>query len=138
MTMARRQSHTRSASAADARAHLDKARESLPAAEDSLELGNRVAAAGNAVHAGIGAADAITAARAAVVSGEHSQSPAHLERVGGDDGRKAAAQLRRLLPLKNRAEYDPDPILAAEAKAAVTAAIRMVRIAEQTVKQVER
>lgn len=139
MMTARRQSQTRSASAADARAYLDKAREFLRAAEDSLELGNRVAAAGNAVHAGIGAADAITAARAAVVwKGEHSQSPAHLEKVGGDDGRKAAAQLRRLLPLKNRAEYDPDPILAAEAKAAVTAAIRMVRIAEQAVNQVER
>ncbi|MDA8047775.1 MAG: hypothetical protein M0Z30_21505, partial [Actinomycetota bacterium] len=85
MMTARRQSQTRSASAADARAYLDKAREFLRAAEDSLELGNRVAAAGNAVHAGIGAADAITAARAAVVwKGEHSQSPAHLERAGGD------------------------------------------------------
>jgi HEPN domain-containing protein len=138
MTAARRGTKTRSASAADARSYLNKSREFLRAAEDSLELGNRVAAAGNAVHAGIAAADAITAARATVVwKGEHSQSPAHLERVGGDDGRKAAAQLRRLLPLKNRAEYDPDPISAAEAKAAVTAAARMVRIAEQTVKQVE-
>jgi len=53
-------------------------------------------------------------------------------------GRKAAPQLRRLLPLKNRAEYDPEPISATEAKAAVAAAARMVRIAEQTVKQVER
>jgi|NGEPerStandDraft_6_1074524.scaffolds.fasta_scaffold03838_8 alkylation response protein AidB-like acyl-CoA dehydrogenase len=98
-----------------------------------------VAAAGNAVRAGIGAADAITAARAAVVwKGEHSQAPAHLEKVGGEKGRKAAPQLRRLLPLKNRAEYDPEPISATEAKAAVTAAARMVRIAEQTVKQVER
>ena len=139
MTAARRQTQTRSASAADARAYLDKSREFLRAAEDSLELGNRMAAAGNAVHAGVGAADAITAARAAVVwKGEHSQSPAHLERVGGDDGRKAAAHLRRLLPLKNRAEYDPDPISPAEAKGAVTAAIRIVRIAEQTVRQVER
>jgi hypothetical protein len=139
MTAARRETQTRAASAADARSYLNKAREFLRAAEDSLELGNRVAAAGNAVHAGIGAADAITAARAAVVwKGEHSQSPAHLERVGGDEGRKAAPQLRRLLPLKNRAEYDPDPISAAEAKAAVTAATRTVRIAEQTVKQVER
>jgi hypothetical protein len=138
MTAARRGTKTRSASAADARSYLNKSREFLRAAEDSLELGNRVAAAGNAIHAGIGAADAITAARAAVVwKGEHSQSPAHLERVGGDDGRKAAAQLRRLVPLKNRAEYDPDPISAAEAKAAVTAAARMVRIAEKTVKQVE-
>jgi hypothetical protein len=43
-----------------------------------------------------------------------------------------------ILPLKNRAEYDPESISATEAKAAVTAAARMVRIAEQTVKQVER
>ena len=123
----------------DARAYLDKAREFLRAAEDSLGLGNRVAAAGNAVHAGIGAADAISAARAAVVwKGEHSQAPAHLDRVGGEDGRRAAAQLRRLLPLKNRAEYDPDPISASEAKAAVTAAVRIVRIAELAVDQVDR
>ena len=137
MTPAPRQTQTRPASAA--RAYLDKAREFLRAAEDSLGLGNRVAAAGNAVHAGIGAADAITAARAAVVwKGEHSQAPAHLEKVGGEEGRKAAPHLRRLLPLKNRAEYDPDPIAAPEAKAAVTAAGRMVRIAEQAVRQVER
>ena len=50
---------------------------------------------------------------------------------------EAAAQLRRLLPLKNRAEYDPDPISASEAKAAVTAAARMVRIADLAVGQVE-
>jgi hypothetical protein len=75
MTAARRQTTTTPASAADARAYLDKALEFLRAAEDSLELGNRVAAAGNAVHAGIAAADAITAARATVVwKGEHSQS----------------------------------------------------------------
>jgi hypothetical protein len=74
MTAARRQSQTRPATPGDARAYLDKAREFLRAAEDSLGLGNRVAAAGNAVHAGIGAADAITASRAAVVwKGEHSQ-----------------------------------------------------------------
>ena len=138
MTAVRR-TQTRPVSGADARVYVDKARKFLRAAEDSLELGNRVAAAGNAVHAGIGAADAITAARAAVVwKGEHSQSPAHLEKVGGDEGRKAAPHLRRLLPLKNRAEYDPEPISATEAKAAVTAAVRMVRIAELVVKQVER
>src|SRR5271163_2703516 len=74
MTAARR-TQTRPASVVDARAYLDKAREYLRATEDSLELGNRVAATGNAVHAGIAAADAITAARAAVVwKGEHSQA----------------------------------------------------------------
>ncbi len=73
-----------------------------------------------------------------VWKGEHSQSPARLEKVGGDGGMKPAAHLRRLLPLKNRAEYDPDPMSAAEAKGVVTAAIRMVRITELSVKQVER
>ena len=58
------------------------------------------------------------------------------EMVTTQEGRKAAPQLRRLLPPKNRAEYDPEPISATEAKAADTAAARMVRIAEQTVKQV--
>jgi hypothetical protein len=57
--------------------------------------------------------------RAAVFrKGEHAQAPAHLEKVGGEQGRKAAPHLRRLFPLKNRAEYDPDPIAAPEAKAA--------------------
>ena len=72
MTAARRQAQTRTASAADARAYLDKAREFQRAAEDSLGLGNRVAAAGNAVHASIGAADAITAARAQQWSGREN------------------------------------------------------------------
>ncbi len=134
MTPRQRQVGTWPASNADARAYLDKAREFLRAAEDSLTLGNRKAAAGNAVHAGIGATDAISAARAAVVwKGQHSLAPAHVENVGGEEGRKAAAQLRRLLPLKNRAEYDPEPISTTEAKAAVTAEARTVRIAEQVV-----
>jgi hypothetical protein len=138
MTAARRPTQTRRASVADARAYLAKAREFLRAAEDALALSNRVAATGNAVHAGIAAADVITSARAAVVwKGEHSQAPAHLEKVAGSDGKKAALHLRRLVPMKNRAEYDPDPITASEAKAAVTAAIRIVRIAEQVVGQLE-
>jgi hypothetical protein len=110
MTAARRPTQTRRASVADARAYLAKAREFLRAAEDALALSNRVAATGNAVHAGIAAADVITSARAAVVwKGEHSQAPAHLEKVAGSDGKKAALHLRRLVPMKNRAEYDPDP-----------------------------
>ncbi len=59
-----------------------------------------------------------------------------------EEEREAAPQLRRLLPLKNRAEYDPEPIAQAEATAAVTASAsaseRMVRIAEQTVKRIKR
>jgi hypothetical protein len=137
MTAARRPTQTRRASLADARAYLAKAREFLWAAEDALTLGNRVAATGNAVHAGIAAADAMTGARAATVwKGEHSQAPAHLEKAAGSDGKKAAPHLRRLAPTKNRAEYDPGPIAASEAKSAVTSAtriVRIVRIAEQVV-----
>ncbi len=110
MSPSRSRGQTRPASLSDARAYLSKAEEFLQAAADSLVHGNRVAVAGNAVHAGIAAADAISAARSgAVWKGEHTQAAGHLERAGGADGGRAAAHLRRLLPLKNRAEYDPAP-----------------------------
>ncbi|HVC69801.1 MAG TPA: hypothetical protein VNC61_06000 [Acidimicrobiales bacterium] len=128
-----RQAKTRKASPGVAEAHLSKAREYLRAATDSLALDNRVAATGNAVHAGIAAADAIAAALVGSVwAGEHSQAPAHLEKAGAD-GRQAATQLRRLLPLKTKAEYDPAPISAGDARAALKAAERMVAIAERIV-----
>jgi len=65
--------------------------------------------------------------------GEHAQAPAHLE-AAGEDGKLAARHLRRLVPLKTRAEYDPAPVRAAEATAAVSAATRMVAIARETLK----
>lgn len=95
---------TRPAGLGEAGAYLSKAREFLRAAEDSLELGNNTAAVGNAVHAGILGADAIAAARSrAVWRGEHAQAASHLE-AAGEDGKQAARHLRRLLPLKTRAE----------------------------------
>ena len=66
----------------------------------------------------------------ALWSGEHNQAPMHLEKAG-PDGRQAATQLRRLLPLKTKAEYDPAPIGQVEAQAAVKSAERMVAIAER-------
>ena len=63
MTAARRQTTTRPASAADARAYLDKALEFLRAAEDSLELGNCVAAAGT------------PCTRASLLPGPHRTAP---------------------------------------------------------------
>jgi hypothetical protein len=132
------QAKTRKASLSDARAHLSKAREYLRAATDSLALDNRVAATGNAVHAGIAAADAIAAGLVGSVwAGEHSQAPVHLEKAGGD-GRQGATQLRRLLPLKTKAEYDPEPIGAGDARAAVKAAERIVAIAERVVAAVSK
>jgi hypothetical protein len=64
--------------------------------------------------------------------GRHSQAAAHLESAGGE-GKSAARHLRRLLPLKTRAEYDPAPMRATDAKAAVQAAERIVDLAAQVI-----
>lgn len=131
--MPRSRAQTRQAGVTDAAAYLAKASEFLRAASDSFELGNNTAAVANAVHAGILAADAISAVRSREVwRGEHSQAASHLE-AAGEDGKQAARHLRRLLPLKTRAEYDPAPIRAADAKAAVSSAERMITIAAQAV-----
>ena len=124
---------TRPAGPDDARAYLGKAHEFLRAAQDSLQLGNRTAATGNAIHAGIAAADAITAARAhAVWKGEHSQAAGYLESTG-TDGMQASPHLRRLLPVKSQAEYEPTPFTAAQARAALNTAQRLVAIAERAI-----
>jgi hypothetical protein len=115
----------------EARAYLDKAQEFLRAAEDSLELSHHTAAVGNAVHAGIAAADAFSAVRTRTVwRGEHSRAAGHLE-AAGQEGKQAARHLRRLLPMKTRAEYDPAPMRATDARTAVQAAERIVAIALQ-------
>jgi hypothetical protein len=126
----RRAAKTRTASRTQARAYLAKSSEFLRAAEDSLGLRNYVAATGNAVHAGIAAADAIAASTlGSVWAGEHTLAAGHVQ-AAGDVGKQAAAQLRRLLPLKNRAEYDPVPVPAGDARAAVKAAERLVQMAQ--------
>ena len=127
--MPRRRAQAVPAGLSDARVFLDKAREFLRAAQDSLELSNNTAAVGNAVHAGILAADAISAVRTRTVwRGEHAQAAGHLE-TAGEDGKLAARHLRRLLPMKTRAEYEPTPIRPADARAAVRAADRLVALA---------
>lgn len=131
--MPRPKPQARSAGLSDARAYLGKAKEFLRAAQDSLELANYTAAVGNAVHAGITASDAISAVRTGTVwRGEHAGAAAHLE-ASGEDGKQAARHLRRLLPMKTRAEYDPAPMRAADAKAAVQAAERMAGLANAAV-----
>lgn len=125
----RRSAKTRRVTKAQADAYLAKASEFLRAAQDSLELRNFVAATGNAVHAGIAAADVIAATSlGAVWVGEHTLAAGHVESAGAV-GKQAAAQLRRLLPLKNRAEYDPVLVPAGDARAAFKAAERLVQLA---------
>jgi HEPN domain-containing protein len=131
--MARSKAQTRAAGPDEARAYLGKAEEFLRAAKDSLELTNYTAAVGNSVRAGIAAADAISAMRTRTVwRGEHAQAASHLESAG-DDGNHAAKHLRRLLPMKTRAEYDPTPMRPTDARTAVQAAERITAIARQTV-----
>jgi HEPN domain-containing protein len=114
---------------ADGEAYLTKANEFLHAARESLTAGNHSAAVGNAVHAGILAGDAISAVKLQTVwRGEHMQAVTHLE-LAGADGKQAARQLKRLIPLKNRAEYDPAPLRGTDATSAVKTAERMMEIA---------
>lgn len=126
---------TRTATKSDARAYLAKASEFLRAVQDSLALGNHTAATGNAIHAGIAAADAVAAAHLGTVwAGDHAAAARHVE-AAPTSGKQAASQLRRLIPLKNRAEYDPMPMGASDARAAVKAAERLTEIARRAVER---
>lgn len=133
--MPRSRAQTRPAAVDDSRAYLAKAREYLQSAEDAHTRGHHVAAAGTAVLAGIAAADAIASAHSGSVwIGEHGQAAAHLERAAGSEGAAAARQLRRLMALKNRTEYDPVQLSEMESADAVEAARRIVSVAERAVR----
>lgn len=135
--MTPRLAKTRRASISEARAYLDKASEYLQASTVSLDLGNHVAATGNAVQTGMAAADAIAAVQAGEIwKGDHAQVATYLERTVRPDGQLAARHLRRLLPLRSTAEYDPEPISRPSAEVAVEAARRLVAIAEQVVESI--
>lgn len=136
--MARRGAGTRPVNPAEGAAYLSKAKEFLYAARESLTAGNHSAAVGNAVPAGILAADAICAAKLrAVWRGEHVQAVTHLE-LAGTEAKQAARHLKRLVPLKTRAEYDPAPLRSTDADSAVKATERMVEIADAVVRAAPR
>ncbi len=127
-----RQPRTRSVSRAQVRGYAGKAQEYLDAAEASLTEHRHIAATSLAVHAGISAADAICGARMGRRSADqdHARSIALLGEAG-TDGTAAARQLARLLPLKTRAEYEPDDVPKATATKAVRAATQIVAIAQR-------
>ena len=64
--------------------------------------------------------------------GDHGQAVSLLNRAGRE-GTDAARILTRLMPLKNRAEYEPDDVPKATARRAVEQADRIVGIARQVV-----
>lgn len=128
-----KQLRTRRAGRAQARSYLDKAGEFLDAAHESLASGRTIAATSLAVHAAINAADAITAARLGqrAAGPDHDQVMILLDQAGAE-GKAAALHLRRLLPLKARAEYDPDDVPKSAATKAVSWAQRVVGLARTT------
>ena len=126
------QPRTRPVSRAQVRGYVGKAEEYLEAAEASLADGRHIAATSLAVHAGISAADAICGAR----MGRRSADQDHARVVAllgeaGSDGKAAARHLGRLLPLKTRAEYEPDDVPKSIAAKAVRAAAQIVVIARR-------
>ena len=111
---------------------MSKADEYGAAAADQLAAGRAIVAASLAIHAGINAADAVCGARL----GKRSAGLDHDEvlvllRKAGRDRAAVEKELRRLLPLKTKAEYDPDDVPISEATRAVERAERCVAVARR-------
>jgi hypothetical protein len=125
-----RQTRTRPVNAAQARAYVIKAEEYAAAAASELEAGRSIAATSLAIHAAINAADAVCGTRLGkrAAAQDHDQV-LHLLRDAGKDGAEVERDLRRLLPMKTKAEYEPDAIPIADATRAVERSSRCVRVA---------
>ena len=125
---------TRAVTASQARRYLAKAEEYAEAASSELDAQRGFAATSLAIHAAINAADAVCGVRL----GERAAGPDHdqvltLLKTAGKDGAEVAKDLRRLLPLKTKAEYDPDDIPLSTASRAVDRAQRCVAVARRVV-----
>lgn len=114
-----RQMRTRTVTAAQARSYLSKADEYLVASENELAEERGIAATRLAIHAAINAADAVRGVRLGKrAAGQDHDRVGELLKEAGGDGTELGKDLRWLLPMKTKAEYDPDDIpLSAESKA---------------------
>ncbi len=127
-----RPQRTRTVSAAQVRSYAAKAEEFAEAAASDLEAGRNIAATSLAVHAGINSADAVCGARLGQrAAGDDHDQVLVLLRQAGPDGAAVERELRRLLPLKTKAEYDPDDIAPAVAAKAVERALRCAAVARR-------
>jgi hypothetical protein len=127
-----KQGRSRQVTAQQACAYLAKAEEYLEAAAAELDAGRSIAAASLAVHAGINAADAVTGMRIGQrAAGQGHDEVLALLRQAGPDGAAVERDLLRLLPLKTKAEYDPDDVPQATARRAVEWAQRCVAVARR-------
>lgn len=124
-----RSARTRQVSAAQVRAYVRKAQE-FAAAASELDAERHIAATSLAIHAAINAADAVCGARVGRrAAGESHDQVVSLLTTAGTDGNAVAKDLRRLLPLKTQAEYEPEDIARGVAAKAVERALRCVSIA---------
>lgn len=115
-----KQVRTKPVSATQVRAYAGKADEYAEAAAAELEAVRNVAATSLAIHAAINAADAVCGARLGKrAAGDDHDQVLTLLRQAGPDGATVEKELRRLLPLKNQAEYDPDEVAPGVASKAV-------------------
>jgi hypothetical protein len=129
-----RQARTRNVSAAQARSYLSKAEEYLAAAENELVEERGIAATSLAIHAAINAADAVCGVRLGKrAAGQDHDRAGELLEEAGRDGAALGKDLRRLLPMKTKAEYDPDGISLSAASKAVERAQRCVTVARRVV-----
>ena len=125
-----RPTRTKPVSSAQVRAYAGKADEFADAAASEVLAGRYIAATSLAIHAGINAADAVCGARLGerAAAEEHDQVLSLL-RQAGPDGAKVEKELRRLLPLKTKAEYEPDDVAPGVATQAVERAERCAQVA---------
>lgn len=127
-----RHARTRPVSAAQVRAYVGKAEEYLSAATAELGADRSIAATSLAIHAGLNAADAVSGVRLGVrAAGQDHDEAIGLLRTAGSDGMAVAKEFGRLLPMKTRAEYEPDEILKSDAARAVERARRIVEVARR-------
>lgn len=127
-----RQTRTRPVSAAQARAYVSKAEEYLSAAVAELDAGRTIASTSLALHAGINASDAVTGVRLGQrAAGQDHDEVLVLLRTAGPDGQAVVKDLMRLLPMKTKAEYEPDDIPRSDALKAVDRARRIVNVARR-------
>jgi len=120
-----RSMRTRPVSAVQTRAYANKAAEYAEAAASELVATRYIAATSLAIHAAINAADAVCGARLGQrAAGEDHDQALILLQTTGPDGAKLLKDLRRILPLKTKTEYEPDDIAPGVAEKAVERAQR--------------
>ena len=129
-----RPARTKPVSSAQVRAYALKAQEFADAAASELDAKRHIAATSLAIHAAINAADAVCGARVGRrAAGESHDQVVSLLTTAGADGNAVAKNLRRLLPLKTQAEYEPEDIARGVAAKAVERAQRCVDVARAAV-----